>query len=423
MLGTSQIAPPWQEGLGLVGLPASKLRVEAFRTDGTNNYLANLNSSGRTWAGALRLPARGAPLSDFLGDKHRALSAVAYLLPLLREPVDVGGNCALHFEGYSTLVEAKSTSAFLREQSAQPPLILVDQVMGREKVIKAFDYPDALDESVREYIAAYDGPYYLSRGAPAWETLEEFPDCAEAAAHALAVLHRLTGSGRILPESVGRKLLARASSVLRQHASVWAPRVGSKEDLGLQKSLRKWQAENGERRTIAVLERFLRSSAGHSVVAASIQEDLAAEEQGSGTFRSFIHGDAHGGNFVVVDYEFRLSPHASFVDREFINALFRSSPELNAIGVAEIDNRIIHDLPSSSDHPRILAKRDHHRELHLIDLDGGRGTTAVDKESHLLDALVFAVSMENICELFGRRLDAARVLHFYYEGLEHVGQE
>src|SRR6185503_11257266 len=166
---------PMGEGIREIGMTRQGLRAESFRTDGTSNYVVNLNYRGQTWAAALRLPAKGATTDQFLKEKLRALEASHYLVECLRGGKDIGFNCTLKFEGTSCLVDPTSVQEYLFTQTKQEPLLLVDRITNQTKRIQGISYPDCLDEDTRDYIPNYSGPFYLSRGAPATETLENYP--------------------------------------------------------------------------------------------------------------------------------------------------------------------------------------------------------------------------------------------------------
>src|SRR6266851_5499148 len=118
----------FDEGIAKIDLSKSGLRVEGFRTDGTSNYLANLNYQGQTWAAVVRLPAMGADVHEFVQEKRQALVAVDYLVDVLRKGIDVGFDCVLKFGGVSCLLENSSTQHFLRYQADAPPILLIDTI-------------------------------------------------------------------------------------------------------------------------------------------------------------------------------------------------------------------------------------------------------------------------------------------------------
>src|SRR5205809_5323157 len=139
----------------LIGLGIDGLKLEGLRTDGTSNYLANLNYHGQTWAAALRMPARGASIDEFVQEKQQALESVSYLLKALAGGVELGFDCSLQFGGISTFVEPNSTQVFLHDQHLRKPLLLVDHYGGREKRIEGLKYPECVPEEQREYISSY----------------------------------------------------------------------------------------------------------------------------------------------------------------------------------------------------------------------------------------------------------------------------
>jgi hypothetical protein len=403
----------------LIDLDFLGLRLDGFRTDGTSNYLGNLNCQGQTWAAALRMPARGANLNDFLQEKEGALAAVAYLLRSLEGGLDVGSNCVLKFGGVSTLVENQSTQAFLREQHQKAPLKLVDEIGHRERLVQGLGYPDSLPEDARQYVASYDGPFYLSRGAPAWETLEEYPDLEEPVAHALAGLHLRTGSGKPIAKDHALRALNQIRTAMAEQADAWSPSAGTKEANALAKSMKKWSgAGDVQRERIIKRERFLRTAAGRDAYR-SLFDSYARSAEEPSSLRSFSHGDSHGGNYIIVRYQYAFDQDDLMIDRVFLNEVFEQNHHVDSVGV-EVDGAhsrvVVHKLDSVVGRSSQIARRKLHHEIHPIDLDSGTGTTEATKVLHLYDALLFSISLEHLTALFADAVDAREVLSHYYDG-------
>lgn len=410
----------FEQAIGKVGLSSVGLKVEGFRTDGTSNYLANLNYRGQTWAAALRLPAIGASVEEFLTEKKRALTAVDYLIKVLATEIDVGFHCALKFGGVSCFAEASSVQSFLQTQGRETPLTLIDRVYGRERKIEGFRYPEALPDDTRRYVSDYAGPFYLSRGAPAWETLEEYPELEEPVAHALSALHLATGKGTPVLYESALNILRDVEAEMLEGCKHWSPSEGSKEQLALAKSLKKWKAEDDNDRSLVVRrERFLRTSAGKAVYESAFARATTRHPLPSSPLVAFCHGDCHGGNFILVRYQFAISRASVLLDRVFLNEIFERNAELVEVYVT-IDDKagtITHDLRPSKDHSTLRATRKLHHEVHLIDLDNGHGTTDDTKVLHLYDAVSYAISLANLTRLFASPLDSGEVLSHYYDGL------
>ncbi len=411
---------PFDEGVTNIGLTISDLRVEGFRTDGTTNYLANLNYCGQTWAAALRLPAMGGNVEEFLSDKKSALQVVDYLSSILKNGVDVGFDCVLKFDGMSYLVEGRSAQNFLRRQAHENPLRLIDSIGNREKKIEGFHYPDALDNNIKKYISNYIYPFYLSRGAPAWETLEEYPELEEPVAHALAILHLLTGKGMPIPYEIALNILSEIEPKIHQGADGWSPIAGSKEALALEKSITKWKGDqNPERAMLIRRERFMRAAIGRKLYHNALEYALARHTFPHSPLKSFFHGDAHGGNFILVRYQYILNRPGVLLDRVFLNEIFEKEPALSeiAISIDEKNTSIIHDMPYAIAHPSLVATKKFYHEIHPIDLDDSQGITKDTKVIHLYDALFYAISLENLTSLFSSRLNSTDILKHYYDGL------
>lgn len=412
-------ALPFTAAANYVGLDISGMRVEGFRTDGTSNYLANLNCGGQTWAGALRMPAIGVTERAFISEKSQALVAVSYLLDILGRGLTITPDLSLIFGGISTLVSGLTTQAFLRDQGHNSPLMLIDEVGVRKRIVKGMAYPTALSEDTRDYVASYNGPFYLSRGAPAWETLEEYPELNGAVAGALAALHRHTGLGSPVPEARAAEALERIDGSITVESTKWEPTQGSKEERALTKSLTKWQGHgNQERGALIRKERFLRTTGGRELYRQAFR-DATKDFSGGRLLRCFCHGDAHGGNFILVRYQYDISDTTAALDRVFLNEILEAHPKLNRVyvGADESGSRITYSDKPVSAPKSYTATRRYHHEVHPIDLDSGRGVTPDTRELHLYDAMVYAISLASLTTLFGSPRSSLSILGDYYKGL------
>lgn len=410
----------FEQAVTHIGLDARNLRLEGFRTDGTSNYLANLNYRGQTWAAALRMPARGAHIEEFVAEKTNALQAVSYLLQQIGDGIPVGLDCALKFAGVSTLVDSASTQDYLRQQHSAFALRLVDKIGGREKRVQGLEYPELLGEDAKEYVATYGGPFYISRGAPAWETLEDYPDLECHAAHALAALHLRTGSGSSVPRSSAVDALEKVQEKLLQEADKWVPSEGSKEANALAKALTKWRGSGDAQRSRMIKrERYIRTAAGRKTYTDLFKTCLSAYI-GNEWLRSFSHGDSHGGNYIIVRYQYVLSAEDMLIDRVFLNEIFEADPSLLQVYVAidEANGQMTFSRASpESGCPHLIATRSLHHEIHPIDLDAGQGISDETKVLHLFDALLFSISLQNLTTLFASAVSAKDILMHYYDGL------
>jgi hypothetical protein len=407
-------------GIKTLGLTESNLRVEGFRTDGTSNYLVNLNYRGQTWAAVLRLPAIGASLREFLAEKEKALSAANYLLNVLQDGIDVGFGCTLNFSGYSCFVDGESTQRFFHFQSDVTPLVLIDKIHQHQQEIASFKYPESLPADTRSYISNYNGPFYLSRGAPAWETLEEYPGLEEPVAHALAALHLATGSGEPVSYEASLCILREIEVEISHAIQTWSPSAKSKEGIALNKSLKNWYADTDPERTeLTRRERFVRTLAGKTVFDVAFNRAIAARGRGCHELRTFCHGDCHGGNFILVRYEFTLSQPGVLLDRVFLNEVFEKDKTLQEVSVSikEENSSIVVSESGSGSPNGLKARRNRHYEIHLVDLDNVRGTTEDTKQLHIYDALFYSMSMANLSRLFGSPVESSDILRHYYDGL------
>jgi hypothetical protein len=407
------------EGVTKIGMKLQGLKCEEFRTDGTFNYVANLNYQGQTWAAALRLPAKGARLEEFLIEKYRALHVVEYLMSVLKDGIGIGFDSSLKFEGVSCLVEGSSAHKYLRSQGSEKPLELIDLINNRKKIIEGIDYPSALADDAKQYVPNYAGPFYLSRGAPARETLEDYPELEEPVAYSLAALHLITGQGTPVPFETARQILDEVAPVVHEGALRYIPIEGSKEERALKKSMNNWKADDPERIALVRQERFMRTSTGQELFRSTLHHSLQRHALPDQPLKSFSHGDCHGGNFIIVRYQYILNQGGVLLDREFLNKIFESDQTLSEVAVT-IDRQgsyITHARCSSANPSALIARRKFRHDIHLIDLDSGRGTTDDTKVLHLYDTLFYALSLANLTQLFASPVNSREILRHYYDGL------
>ena len=401
------------------GFDSAGLRVEAFRTDGTFNYLANLNHYGQTWAAALRMPAIGADPASFLSDKMSMIETTEFLHHLLNRGVKLDDSTTLHFTGQSVLVSSDSVQRFLQHQLALPALQMTDRILNREQTLKGQAVND-LPDDIAHHITSYQGPFLFSVGAPAWETLEEFPHLVDKVACALATLHALSGRGHRISDPVALDVLRTVESALHKDASSWQPAPNSSEGRGLAKSLRRWNVnDDHKRRTLVTRERFLRSDAGRTVCRQAFNTALPDSSSTASSLHCFSHGDAHGGNFVTVQYEYILDQTDVVVDRVFLNDIFQQRPDIHKVAVTILDDTIALDSVDAVSDPTCIAVRNPHFEVHPIDLDTATVSSPGRDTLHLYDAIVFSLSTSNILRLHGNEALATDTLSCYLAALDH----
>jgi hypothetical protein len=407
----------WDRAVEIVGLDPDALLVETIDA-GSSNCVMALNEGGQTWAGAIRSPASADLAEEFVAEKIASLSTVDMLADRLRDGVVVSAGCVLKFGGLSCLVDADSALAFVRGQAGKSFEVSasfeerVKKIVGMDLAVAA---ENARHEArlVLEALATYTGPMFLSRGAPASETTEDFPQRAPLVARSLGVLHSQFPQSPQTETDVQR-LLERASASLRQAALAWSPAVDSNGVSPVDKLQKKWAKRLGAAAAAAAidpetvrLEAFLRSRLGRSVV----REAVPQLEVGSG----FVHGDAHVGNFILVDFRFEPSKaqKSTPIDRTFVNETFDRHPDLELLHYSlTSDGARVTDLAVSDALP--LRRRDW-MEVHPIDLDDAQFGSRLPQA---VDAITYAISAENACSALGEpHVTADVVLAGYLEGL------
>lgn len=348
-----------------------------------------LNEAGQTWAGAIRTPALGTNVSRFLSSKHEALEVINPLSDELSSGVEVGPRCALRFSGASCLIEPKSTQLFLAEQVNRSSTV-IDELSGQRKTLQAKSIETSVAASEASPESQLLGselgstPWFLSRGAPASETLEEFPHLAEDVFASLGVLHRCFPK-RTFSAADAVSAVAEALEEVSTRALEWVPETNAGSKV-LDKFVQAWS----ERPDLARCEAFLRSASGREVVAGIVDRSQSTDPT-----EGFVHGDAHAGNFIIVWFEYESS-FSDPIDREFVNSCFERHSEVSTL-YYRIDSHspftaAVTDIP----HPGSMKlRRAPHFEVHPIDLDDAGFTT---HRSQLVDLVALACSASQLSQ-------------------------
>lgn len=401
---------PWSEALSDFGFQDNDLMVEGVSA-GTSNYVLAINNAGQPWSAALRLPAPGADLGEFIRDKSTSLPILDALADLLSVPLEVNDHCSVHFEGTSRWVENRTTRDFLTRQADRSHHIL-DTRNGTERSKRAVNVlsdrkkGEPIGDLDHEHIQSFASPFFMSKGAPASETVEDFPDRAPEVAMALALLH--ARSEPALRAEASSDAIARIRKEADIAADRWTPAPNSKEDAGLTRMLNgPW----GSDPTIAKREAWLRSSGGRQQVR-SLTREIVSARPNEGTF---VHGDAHGGNFVIVDYEYDADVSLP-LDREFINSAFRADAGVSELFLVKAENSAVLISASKPAGTAVCLKRRKHFEVHPIDFDDA---TFGSGDPTFLDAATLALSSENISKLCGGQVWTTQVIiDSYMDALE-----
>lgn len=195
-----------------IGFDKSQTRIEKYRLDGTSNYLISLNYSGITWAVAIRLPAMGSEYAKFEKEKIRAVDTAEFLVKHLGEGVTLSEDATFLFEGNSTLASFESVIEFFSFQNSLLPLIEVDGITGgkiEDKPVVSQSFPGGIDnvknineekkKQIQKYLLEYTGDFFVSKGAPASETLDDYWDKVFDVTNALSVLHNNSGLKMLIP--------------------------------------------------------------------------------------------------------------------------------------------------------------------------------------------------------------------------------
>jgi hypothetical protein len=401
-------------------LDKEQVRIDGFRTDGTSNYLINLNYSGITWAVALRIPAKGVSVEEFLREKRRALEVAQYLARYFSAGIQTSAEHRFVFDGVSYLVDPESAKEFLRKQSTNRGLVqrnLVQPIVfgPAEKRIAGKSYPADVPDSERAYFENYDSPFYLSKGAPAWETGEDFPHLVPELFACLGFLHRQTGCTKPITARVLVPMVEKVCQIVSEEANRWEPTEDSSAWRAFGKLRKKWRVEPGSSRdTILKQEVFIRTGEGNRFFMNALESLAKPHVLSPGM--CFSHGDMHCGNFVCVRYAFEIPNHVVGVpiDRTFVNEIFDRRDGVTRIFAkfSRADNLVTYSLEEEPEAVG-LTKRDRF-DIHLIDIDRSAGITPKERVPHIRDLSKLVYSARNILDLAGVETHQPELVERYY---------
>ncbi|MGV8168685.1 MAG: hypothetical protein ACP5N3_01375 [Candidatus Nanoarchaeia archaeon] len=316
----------FQDAILSLGFDPEKLILE-FATGGANNNVLGLNYEGTPWAVCIYFPKTENIEEKKLQSYQRLEKVAAYLTKLFKEGRQIDENNRFLFDGNCILCNPESTKEFLQQLAEK----------------QSFKLPDMI----------YTGPFLVKKGAPSSETLEYDLAFRERMIESLAILHRETGRQRLVDKEIVLKIV----EVLENYLDKTARRDLPSEVLSLtEKFEKKWKINDNSQREFIIREMLLRSD---SSITKFLQDLIIKYESDSSDYNCFIHGDAHGANFIVV-------------------------------------------------------RKGTKSEVHPIDIEDATGITEDEKAHYLFDVIKFAVSAHNLSEIFGKPISAQKIIDEYY---------
>lgn len=398
-----------KQALTQFGYSLKGARIEAVLTQSMNNTLFNVNYNGLTWAAKLLAPPEGSGPEGYLEEKRRTVEVSSYLAERFREGIPMAEDEVFRFDQEAVVVESQSATEFLRTQARMPPFRIIDTISQRRYERAGVEVPAEL----------LRGPYLAQKGAPAKETLKDSSMFGGSVLRALCTLHKATGLEGILEERDFARRLASVREKLRVTTDGWNPSAGKP-----QKKIAKYEGtfnESGSAAASQAIRRevFLQTDEGDAAYRRALHkafEDVCSDAR----YLAFSHGDAHGENFIIVQYEFeREHGPAIAMDREYLNELFQARPELMSVEVdseSEANGLVVREPRSGTGGAGITTlRRRRHREVQVIDVDTGKGLPGEEQEFYGLDLVKCLLSIDNWSIIHGGpAADLGSMINVYF---------
>lgn len=414
-----------------VGFDKTQLRIEKYRLDGTSNYLVSLNYSGTTWAIAIRIPAIGKDEAAFEKDKTIAVDTAKFLVDHFAKGVNLSDRITFCFRGNSELIPNEAIHEFFSLQNMTKPLIQLDKIskIQEEKIITSQLFPNGIDdvkniekEKIKEYFLKYNGRFFVSKGAPASETLDDYFELVFDVAHALAVLHSHTGLKCHLPV----EKIIELGSLLDDKLDELSEKTTFKEGSPIYESFLKHQKKRNPDANVEISrlirkELILRTDLGKELLS-TIISNYEQELENKSLFCCFTHNDPHCENFVIVKYFYSIVKEThQYIDREFVNEILTSSKighleKKYSIEFCKDSNELIYRNFKNSDEKNQFVNvitPDLKYEIHLIDIDEATGIDEKSKKLYIYDLLLYAQSVQNLSMIKGKDIHRNDIIKEY----------
>jgi len=427
--------------LNQVEFNINQTRIEKYRLDGTSNYLISLNYSGVTWAVAIRLPAMGTEYAKFEKEKIWAVDTADFLVEHFGNGISLSDNVTFCFKGKSSLVSYDSVMEFFSFQNSLLPLLEIDDITEKkiQKTVASQSFPDGIDQvknitvdkkkQIKKYLSEYEGVFFVSKGAPASETLDDYWELVFDVAHALTVLHANSGLKSLFPIDNVLTLAKEFDDELTQIASVTNFSEGTSILESFQKHQKKRNLTNDSNVTgLIKKEMILRTKTGKELLSRLVSQFEKTLKEDKSHYSCFTHNDPHCENFVIVKYLYDIKQgNHQYVDREFANDILEeigtmSSDTMFSIVYNKDENSLLYRKFESADlgasNVNIIYPSTHY-DIHLIDIDDATGVTENEQKIYIYDLLVFALSVQNLSAIKGGKIQAVDIISAYYKHMEN----
>lgn len=322
----------FEEAIKSFDFDVQKLEIEFF-TSGANNNVIGLKHSDRTWAVSISFPKTESITEEKLESFTRLQKICSYLTENFQRGIEIDENNKFIFDGNCFLCDSESTEKFIKE------------LAGKQN----YEFPSET--------FSYKGPFLVKKGAPASETLEHDLDFRDFMLKSLSLLHKHTGVVELVDKELVKEITENIIKELDKEIENLKPSEKTQKEI--EKYNNKWNKTNDLKiKGHIVREVLIRSTKTLEELISKYTKEYGVDLI---VHKGFIHGDAHGGNFIIV-------------------------------------------------------QNDNKKEIHPIDVEDALGLEGEEKQHYLLDLIKFTISAYNLSRiLFNNPLNTDDLVETYYQ--------
>lgn len=326
----------FEEAIKSFDFDTQKLEIEFF-TSGANNNVIGLKHGDRTWAVSISFPKTEDITEEKLESFTRLQKICSYLTENFQNGIEIDENNKFMFDGNCFLCDSESTKKFIKELAEKQSYEFSNEI---------FDYK---------------GPFLVKKGAPASETLEHDLDFRDFMLKSLSLLHKHTGVVELVDKELVKEITENIIKELDEEIENLKP--SEKKQKEIEKYNGKWNKDNNSDIEKHVIREVLIRST--KALEESVNKYTKEHNVDLVVHKGFVHGDAHGGNFIVV-------------------------------------------------------QEGNKKEIHPIDVEDALGLEGEEKQHYLIDLVKFAISAYNLSRIFGNPLDTDDLIETYYQHFDLI---
>jgi len=336
MTNNQQQYTDFTKAIEFFGFIPEKLVIEFF-TSGANNYVIGLKHENRTWAVSISFPKTENISKEKLKSFLRLEKICSYMTDNFKRGIKIDNNNKFMFDGNCFVCDSVSTKNFIKKLA---------KIQNYEFLAEIFNYK---------------GVFLVKKGAPSSETLEHNIDFADLMIKSISLLHKQTGVVKLVEKETVKKITKDIIIELNAMMSILEPDEKLKKEI--EKYDNKWNKnKNSITKENVMREVLIRSGKKFDEI---LDKYLDRHKLNLTVHKSFVHGDAHGGNFIVV-------------------------------------------------------KKGDIKEVHPIDVEDAVGLNNEEKKHYLFDLIKFTISAYNLSMIFGNPLETDGLIDSYYKNFDLI---